>query len=245
MIELNNICKSFYNKQGMKTQEFKSLENICLEIIPSQITGLIGLNGAGKTTLLRVIAGLYQPTQGEMSVKFSSIKEHRVSMLSSEQGLYKHLSVKNLIHYLGSLQNSDFSFNDDNTKYLISFLQLEKIIHKQVSALSSGWRQKVLILLAFINNPDIILLDEPSNYLDFQGQEQLSVLINQAREKHKTIIYASHNLFEIERIADSIIFIHQGKVVFHKLKDEMYDDFEGKDNEMNLLDIINYWMPND
>ncbi|MCK9328272.1 MAG: ABC transporter ATP-binding protein [Candidatus Cloacimonetes bacterium] len=242
MIELNHISKIFYPKK-YKSQGYKSLDDINLEILPGQIVGLIGLNGAGKTTLLKLIAGLYKPTYGEISIKVSYVKDYRVSMLSSEQGLYNHLSVKQLVDYFGTLQNKDFSYQDNDTKILIDYLKIESVFDKQISTLSSGWRQKVLILLSFINNPDIILLDEPSNYLDFQGQKQLNTLIIEAKKRNKYIVYASHNLFEIERIADSIIFIHQGRVIFYKDKAKLYQEEKINNPETTLIDIIKRQVP--
>lgn len=242
MIRIDNLSKSFYKEK----KESLILQNINLTIKPGQITGLIGLNGAGKSTLIKVIAGLYKDYNGrvEFPDEFLNPEDRQISMLSSEQGLYNNLKVKKLIFYYGSLFSKNFEYKNIEIQNLVNFLGLDSIIEKQVSGLSSGWRQKLLIMLTFMCNPRVILLDEPSNFLDFQGQQQLNKLIEDAKSNGKYIIYASHNLYEIEKISDNIIFIHQGKIVFHKDVSEIINNETNKYKNSKLNDIIREYLEN-
>jgi ABC-type multidrug transport system ATPase subunit len=189
-----------------------ALSEVSFEMNPGEIVGLIGLNGAGKTTLIRVISGLCKLYRGEVHFDFNKSATPRlVSVLSAEQGLYKSLTSEMMINYFGRLQNPAFHISDIN--HLIKQLNIQPVIDKKIEHLSSGWRQKILVLLTFMNDPQIILLDEPSNYLDFLGQQQLEELINTEKTKGKYIIYATHNLHSLETKCDKVIFLHDGKLL--------------------------------
>lgn len=211
MIEVLNVYKSF----GV---EVLSAVSFCM--YPGKITGLIGLNGAGKTTLIRVLAGLYSADKG--MVNLAGVK--KISLLSAEQGLYKSLKVKMLIEYLGKLQAESFDLLSEEHQFLLKKLQLDKVLDKKVAELSSGWKQKLLLSLSFLNQPDLILLDEPGNYLDFEGQRQLNELLQKYKEIGKYILLATHNLHEAELKCDRIVFINQGRIVFSRDKKELCKD---------------------
>jgi ABC-2 type transport system ATP-binding protein len=219
MIRIDNISKSF--KQN------KVLKDISLLINSSEITGLIGLNGAGKTTLIRTIAGLYTPDSGNVIFDFNTTNlTRKIALLSAEQGLYRTLTVEKTIKYFGTLQNENFDIKSKKTSDLINTLGIKAVLNKKIEELSSGWRQKVLILLTFINNPKIILLDEPSNYLDFFGQKQLSELLLCHTENANYTVYASHNLHDIEKKCDRIILIHEGLILFDINKSDIHESLE-------------------
>ena len=204
MIRLRNISKSFFIA---KKQTVEVLSDISADIEPGKITGIIGLNGAGKTTLIRIIAELYKPSSGDVLFDFKSQNiVRKTAILSSEQGLYRNLSTKMIIEYFGRLQNEAFNFHSPEVKRLIEILGLEKVLHIKTEILSAGTRQKLLLLLTFINDPEVILLDEPANYLDFLGKKRLDDLMMEFRDKNKYILYATHNLHDIEQKCEKCIF---------------------------------------
>ena len=237
MIILENICKRF---EIRKKFHIEVLSDINLNISPGKITGLIGLNGAGKTTLIKVIAELYRPTAGSIDFDFDvSNVIRKTSFLSSEHGLYKNLSSEKLIRYFGQLQNPLFDYNGNDVKNLIELLEMKEILNKKISVLSSGMRQKLLILLAFINDPEIILLDEPANYLDFLGKKQLDDLVNIFKEKNKYIVYATHNLHDICLKCDKCAFLHNGHLVFYDEMENIYSNYKSNNLEEIVFKIIN------
>jgi sodium transport system ATP-binding protein len=204
MINLKNITKRF--------KTIIALSDISFDILPGEIVGLIGLNGAGKTTLLRTLSGLYTLDGGEVNFDFdTTVTPRKVALLSSESGLYHTLTTERMINYFGLLQNPDFKVSD--IAHIIEHLKIQSVMNKKIEQLSSGWKQKILIILTFMNEPQIILLDEPSNYLDFYGQNQLDELLKTEKSKGKYIVYATHNLHQIETKCDKVVLLHDGKIL--------------------------------
>ena len=232
MLKLNSISKRF---PVAKKLHIDVLSEISLEIPPGKIIGLIGLNGAGKTTLLRIIAELYKPTSGLITFDLDTQNVVRkTALLSSEHGLYRNLTTEQMIRYFGLLQNKNFQFDTNEVQDLIFSLGLKDILSKKVDILSSGMRQKLLILLAFINDPYIILLDEPATYLDFLGRKQLDDLLTIYKQKNRYIVYATHNLNDVTARCDHCILLDQGKVLFAEDLEQLFMHH----NTRNLEQIV-------
>ena len=224
MIKIEAVSKRF---QIGKDSYIQALSNISFEFDNGEIVGLIGLNGAGKTTLIKVLAGLYMPDSGNLCEEpHKSEKPLLRSLLSAGQGLYKSLTVERLIKYFGKLQNQDFDFYSTEVKELINFLDLNSFLNKKIETLSAGWKQKILVLLTFLNDPELILLDEPSSFLDFLGQKQLDELIELHKSKGKYIVYATHNLHDIEKKCDKIALIDKGVLLFFDTKENLLKKYE-------------------
>ena len=256
MIKIENISKRFYPEKSSKSQIVEALINVSMEINRGEVIGLIGLNGAGKTTLIKILAGLYTPDTGKVEMVqtvnpppfpphsyFMGGAKLRTSLLSAGQGLYRALTVERLINYFGILQNKDFDFQDHEVIELVEFLGLKPYLQKKIETLSSGWRQKVLVLLAFLNDPDLILLDEPSSFLDFLGQRELFELIDKEKKKGKYIVYATHNLFDIETRCDKIALLDKGALKFFETKENLFKEYNTQSLEeivLKLLVISNY-----
>ena len=221
-MKIDNISKSFLQTDKSYLQ---ALANISFEMKPGEITGLIGLNGAGKTTLIKIMAGLYKHDEGYLQIDLKK------SLLSAGQGIYKNLKVCQLINYIGLLQNKTFDINKYEIQELIHFLNLESFLDKKIETLSAGWKQKILILLTFFNDPELILLDEPSSFLDFHGQKQLDELIYHSKHKGKYVLLTSHNLNEIEKKSDNILFLDKGKQVFFETKESITNRLLGQSFE--------------
>jgi len=242
MITINNISKGF---QTTRHQYSEILKDISFTIHPGEITGLIGLNGAGKTTLIRTIAGLYTPNKGSIDfIIDSQTTKKNISVLSSEHRLYGTLSVKKNINYFGILSDPDFDIDHPDTQQMIKFLQIHDVYDKPIEKLSSGWRQKILILLAFLHKPQLLLLDEPSSYLDFLGQRQLDSLIQLAKNAGKCILYASHKLHDIQTKCDNIILLHEGRLLMNEKRENIADleaeilKIVSEDNHRPVSDIL-------
>ncbi|MCL2064880.1 MAG: ABC transporter ATP-binding protein [Candidatus Cloacimonetes bacterium] len=243
MIEVENISKSFLLPQNMISKysslterSFYALSDISFEINKGEVIGLIGLNGAGKTTLIRVLAGLYEPEKGVIKYNNHPINQKpRISILTAGQGIYQSLSVESLIRYFGYLQNKNFNFDSKEVDDLIMFLGLKMHKKTKIETLSSGWKQKIFLLLAFLNDPELILLDEPSSYLDFLGQKELDELIDLFKKREKYIVYATHNLHEIEKKSDKIAFIDKGLLIFFDSKLNLLAKYNNKSLEEIVL----------
>ena len=211
-IKIKNLYKNY--------KGFEAVNNLNFEIKKGSITGLLGPNGCGKTTTIGMILGLIRPTKGEVLInnKDIEIEKNRISVLekmnfiSPYVELPKKLSVKeNLIVY-GKMYEVKNLQNRINT--LSNDLNLENFLNKKTGELSSGQKNRVSLAKSLINNPEILLLDEPTASLDPDtGDYVRSYIENYAKKNNTTILLASHNMSEVERLCENIMMMKQGKII--------------------------------
>ena len=211
-IKIKNLYKNY--------KGFEAVKNLNFEIKKGSITGLLGPNGCGKTTTIGMILGLIRPTKGEVLInnKDIEIEKNRISVLekmnfiSPYVELPKKLSVKeNLIVY-GKLYEVKNLQNRINT--LCNDLNLKEFLNKKTGELSSGQKNRVSLAKSLINNPEILLLDEPTASLDPDtGDYVRSYIENYAKKNNTTILLASHNMSEVERLCENIMMMKQGKII--------------------------------
>ena len=211
-IKIKNLYKNY--------KGFEAVKNLNFEIKKGSITGLLGPNGCGKTTTIGMILGLIRPTKGEVLInnKDIEIEKNRISVLekmnfiSPYVELPKKLSVKeNLIVYgkmyeVKNLQNRIHTLCND--------LNLKEFLNKKTGELSSGQKNRVSLAKSLINSPEILLLDEPTASLDPDtGDYVRSYIENYAKKNNTTILLASHNMSEVERLCENIMMMKQGKII--------------------------------
>ena len=211
-IKIKNLYKNY--------KGFEAVKNLNFEIKKGSITGLLGPNGCGKTTTIGMILGLIRPTKGEVLInnKDIEIEKNRINVLekmnfiSPYVELPKKLSVKeNLIVY-GKMYEVKNLQNRINT--LSNDLKLEDFLNKKTGELSSGQKNRVSLAKSLINNPEILLLDEPTASLDPDtGDYVRSYIENYAKKNNTTILLASHNMSEVERLCENIMMMKQGKII--------------------------------
>ena len=211
-IKIKNLYKNY--------KGFEAVKNLNFEIKKGSITGLLGPNGCGKTTTIGMILGLIRPTKGEVLInnKDIEIEKNRISVLekmnfiSPYVELPKKLSVKeNLIVY-GKMYEVKNLQNRINT--LCNDLNLKEFLNKKTGELPSGQKNRVSLAKSLINNPEILLLDEPTASLDPDtGDYVRSYIENYAKKNNTTILLASHNMSEVERLCENIMMMKQGKII--------------------------------
>ena len=211
-IKIKNLYKNY--------KRFEAVKNLNFEIKKGSITGLLGPNGCGKTTTIGMILGLIRPTKGEVLInnKDIEIEKNRISVLekmnfiSPYVELPKKLSVKeNLIVY-GKMYEVKNLQNRINT--LCNDLNLKEFLNKKTGELSSGQKNRVSLAKSLINNPEILLLDAPTALLDPDtGDYVRSYIENYAKKNNTTILLASHNMSEVERLCENIMMMKQGKII--------------------------------
>ena len=209
-IQVINLSKSYGLKKAVKKINFTVNEN--------EIIGLLGPNGCGKTTTIAMILGLLKPSNGQVLISGMNIESHRISLLhkmnfiSPYIELPKKLSVKqNLIVY-GKL----YSVKDLNYKIekLANELRLQDLSHKITGELSSGQKNRVSLAKALINDPQVLLLDEPTASLDPEtGDFIRTFLENYKKEKKISILLASHNMNEVKRLCASVLMMKDGLII--------------------------------
>ena len=210
MIEVINLSKSFQNKIAVNNINFK--------IDESEIVGLLGPNGCGKTTTIAMILGLLKPNKGKILINKKNIENHRIELLhkmnfiSPYIELPKKLTVKqNLIVYakLYNVKNID-----KRIEYLSSTLRLDNFLNSLTGELSSGQKNRVGLAKSLINNPSVLLLDEPTASLDPEtGNFIRSFLENYIKQKKISILLASHNMEEVKRLCTSVMMMKNGKII--------------------------------
>ena len=193
------------------------IRNISFSVDSGQIIGILGANGCGKTTLIKSILGMVIPTKGDILFDEKSILnkyKYRDQIGYMPQiGRYPdYMTVGQIIEMIKKIRNSNEVLDED----LIKAFELEKILDKQMRTLSGGTTQKVSAILAFLFNPDVLILDEPTAGLDPLASEILKEKIIKEREKGKLILITSHLLSELDDMISQIIFMQEGKVHFHK-----------------------------
>ena len=209
-IKVTNLKKSYGTKEAVK--------NINFEIKENEIIGLLGTNGSGKTTTIGMILGLLKPTSGEVLIIGLKIEENpieilqKINFISPYIELPKKLTVKqNLIVY-GKL----YSVKKLNEKidYLVSKLRLDNLLNRVTGELSSGQKNRISLAKAIINDPNVLLLDEPTASLDPEiGDFVRTFLENYKKEKKVSILLASHNMDEVTRLCSSIMMMKNGLII--------------------------------
>tara|TARA_B100001964_G_C14118181_1_gene547083 strand:- start:224 stop:958 length:735 start_codon:yes stop_codon:yes gene_type:complete len=233
-VEVTNLSKSYGLKEAVK--------NINFEVKENQIIGLLGPNGCGKTTTIGMLLGLLKPSNGEIIVNGMKIEENRINILkkinfiSPYIELPKKLTVKqNLIVYgkLYSVRNLK-----SKIEYLASELRLEGLLSKITGELSSGQKNRVSLAKALINEPVVLLLDEPTASLDPEiGDFVRTFLENYKKEKKISILLASHNMNEVTRLCNSILMMKDGVIVDRGKPEELIIKHGRKNLEEVFLKI--------
>ena len=233
-IIVENLSKNY--------SENKAVENISFKIAENEIVGLLGPNGCGKTTTMAMILGLLKPSKGEILIDGMNIEKNRIKLLhkmnfiSPYIELPKKLTVKeNLIVYarLYSVKNIN-----ERISYLSETLRLNDFLNKKTGELSSGQKNRVSLAKALINNPSILLLDEPTASLDPEtGDFVRTFLENYKKEKKISILLASHNMSEVERLCASVLMMKEGKIIDKGTPTELIEKHGRKNLEEVFLKL--------
>jgi len=194
MIELKNINKS-YGKQ-------KVLKDLNLSIKPGQITGIVGENGAGKTTLFSCLCGL-ETFSGEVKSNYSPIKNH-IGYLPAENFFFDRMTGFEYLALMNHARNKTFE------KEQAQIFDLP--LNKYVSGYSTGMKKKLALLAIILQNPEILILDEPFNGLDINSCFLLTEIIKKLKQKGKTIILCSHVFQIMKELCDSIAYLNKGGI---------------------------------
>lgn len=217
MIEIKNISKKF--------GKLEVLKNVSVSCNSGQCIALIGPNGCGKTTLIKSILGMVIPDAGSMEFNEKSIfgdylYREKIGYMPQIGRYPDTMTIGEIIEMVKKIRNS----KDDLDEDLFRDFEIEKMLNKQMRTLSGGTTQKISAVLAFLFNPDVLILDEPTAGLDPLASELLKEKIIKEKEKGKLIIITSHLLSELDDLISEIIFMQEGKIFFHKNIDELRDE---------------------
>ena len=216
-VECRQLTKVFQKLLAGRDKAVYALREVSLSVHRGQIVGLIGPNGAGKSTLLNLIAGLILPNEGRVTVcghPARSIAARRGLGYMPEHpvcpGLY---TARAILRYHGALLGSSSAVIRRQIDKSIEQLQMQEFIDRPASDFSQGMKQRLALAVAMMNDPQLLLLDEPSNGLDPVGIIQLRDLLKQLRDTGAAIVISSHRLGELEKLTSDYIFMHRGRIV--------------------------------
>ena len=214
ILTTKELGKNFKNK--------RVLSRINIHVPKGKIYCIMGPNGAGKSTLLKMISGIEKPTEGSIIFKGKDWKREDLKVIGSlieEPGLFDNLTVEDNIKLKLKLHHVE---NKDQEQ-ILNMLGFGDHNQEKVKGFSTGMRQRLGIALAFMGNPDLVVLDEPTNGLDTFGIHELRELLMLEKKQGKTIIIASHMLSEIQKVADRIAILGNGELLLEEDYDQKTD----------------------
>ena len=208
MLEVIDVHKSF--------GPVHAVDGVSFSLKPGTILGLVGKNGAGKSTLFRIILNILEPDKGDVlfnNTKYTIKQSSRVGFLPEEGSLNTTLTVYEQMCFYGSLKGMDEEQVLDTLKYWLERFNILEYLNKKIKELSKGNRQRIQFIVAILNNPDLIILDEPFSGLDPLGVEDFLNILMELKKAGKAIIYSSHRIEHVEKFSDEVMFLDKGKVV--------------------------------
>ncbi len=224
MIEVSGLCKRFGTVQA--------LNDVSFTVGKGQIVGFLGANGAGKTTTMDILCGCIGPDQGSAKISGFDVLEEpleakkRLGYLPDEPPVYNDMRVGDFIDYCAVLNKVSTADRARRVSETIEKLSLGDVRHRIVGNLSKGYRQRVALAQALVHDPDVLVLDEPTEGLDPTQIVQIRELIRSLGGQH-TIILSSHILSEVQNTCDHIVIIHKGHIVQQGTYDELVNSFSG------------------
>jgi ABC-2 type transport system ATP-binding protein len=211
MIEAHGLCKQYGT--------FLAVRDVTFSIPRGQVVAFLGPNGAGKTTTMRLLTGFVAPTHGTARIAGIDVQQNRLEAaehlgyLPENGPLYPDMTPAELLRFFGTARGMSAGELKRRSDVVLSQCSLESVAYKPVGKLSKGYRQRVSMAQALLHDPEVLILDEPTSGLDPNQIKGVRELIRELG-KLKTILVSTHILQEVEPVADRVLFIHDGKIVF-------------------------------
>lgn len=217
-IEVKNLVKTYGS--------VRALDGLNLEVPAGSIFGFLGPNGAGKTTTLRILAGLAKPTSGSATIggvvmkKTAPKPSGKVGYLPEEPAFYPWMTPIEFLHYAGEIFGIHKPQLNEKTERLLALTGLSEVKKRKIGGFSRGMRQRLGIAQALINDPEILLLDEPVSALDPSGRKEVLELI-ESLAKRCTVVMSSHILADVEKVCDTVAIVDRGKCLVQDGKETL------------------------
>lgn len=233
MIEAKNLSKYF--------GEFMAIKDITFSVPQGQIVAFLGPNGAGKTTTMRILTGFLGPSAGSASIAGLDIHRDRLEAarhmgyLPENGPLYENMTPLELLNFFGEARDLDEAALKKRIDTVVDQCGLQTVLEKPINKLSRGYRQRVGLAQALLHDPDVLIMDEPTAGLDpNQIREFRSNITTLARSK--TILLSTHILQEVEAVADRVLLIHEGRLVFDGSPDDLKRDGSIEESFYSMTD---------
>ena len=224
VVQFDGVGK-VYPRGGLARPPVLALAGVTFDITPGQVLGLLGPNRAGKTTILKILLSVTRPTVGNV-IRFGRPWRDRrplarIGYVHENHAFPKYLTAVQLLHYYGTLSGIDASVLRERTPVLLDRVGLADRAHEPIGRFSKGMVQRLGLAQALINDPDLLVLDEPTEGLDFEGRRTIRQLVHEWREGRRTVILVTHTLTEVEQLCDSLAVLNRGRLIYQGSRDEL------------------------
>lgn len=225
LLEARDVTKRY----GPADSGHLALDCVNLSLEGGRIYGLLGPNGAGKTTFLRICSTLLAPTTGDVwvdshhTVQAPESVRSRLGFLSASTSVYERLTPTELMRYFGKLHGLSADAIERNTEQIFSSLEIHAYRDRTIGKLSTGMRQKVSIARAFVHQPPVLILDEPTNGLDVVVRQSLLDMLREYRREDRLLVISTHDLPEAQELCDAYVFLSEGRVIADASQAELFD----------------------
>jgi uncharacterized ABC transporter ATP-binding protein MJ1023 len=228
--------EDFTMKFGSKTV----IDNLSFEINKGETFGLLGSNGSGKTTILRALLGIYPATKGKLLIngkKFTPELGGKIGYLPEERGLYKKENVLDVMTYFGQLKGVERQTAKEWSLEYLKRVDLADKAKMKIDKLSGGQQQKVQLGVTIMNNPEILILDEPTKGFDPINRRLLMDIIDEQKAKGSTVILITHDMAEVERLCDRLLLLKNGNKHAYGTVSEVLKKFNKKNMDDVFLEV--------
>lgn len=219
-VSVENFSQVFGNKTVVK--------NLSFEVYKGETFGFLGANGSGKTTTLRALLGIYEPSQGKLLIggkRYQADSGIRLGYLPEERGLYKKETVLDVMVYFGVLKGMQRANARQWSREYLQRVELADKEKVKLEKLSGGQQQKIQLGVTIMNNPELLILDEPTKGLDPMNRRLLMEMIEEQREQGTTVMLVTHQMEEIERLCERIIILKDGESAVYGETDQIRSEF--------------------
>lgn len=241
MITFENVWKR-YSKELFRAAP-SALQDVSFSLTAGKTLGLIGANGAGKSTSIRLMMDFIRPDKGVIRLfdrPASDLSQrNQIGYLPETASFPANLTILDLIRFTATTCDLPRSIEKERGEHLLQELGLWEARRKRLRAYSKGMQQRANFVLALLNDPQLLILDEPMSGLDPLGRGQIIDLIQQLKAQGKTILFCSHILGDVDRLVDQLLVLHKGHTLFNGLPGELLTQEETANIEGAFLSLIN------
>ena len=219
MIETHELTKKFH--------DFLAVDEVNLSVDAGQILAILGQNGAGKTTTVRMLTALLTPTRGWARVAGYDVVKNghdvrsSVGVLTEQHGLYMRMTAIEYLDFFGQVYSLSAEARKIRSDHLLEYFGLTEAAKRRIGEYSKGMRQKLALARAMMHDPGVLLLDEPTSAMDPESARLVRDEIARLKSSQRTIVICSHNLTEVEQLADQIAIIYRGKILLQGTLEDM------------------------
>lgn len=239
ILQIKGVWKNYTNKTA--------LSNVSINIPKGCIYGLLGPNGAGKTSLIRIINQITKADSGEVLFNGEELQSKHIKYigyLPEERGLYKKIKVFDQLVYFAKLRGLDNKEANERATWWLNKMKLLEVKGKKIEELSKGMQQKIQFIVAVINQPSLLILDEPFSGFDPVNAELLTEIILELKQQGTTIIFSTHRMESVEKLCDYMALIHKSEKILDGKVSDVRQQFKTDKFELTSLKPLSLNHPN-